>query len=502
MKKFGIILFLLTLIGTACTDLDEQLYDKLPEDVYPESDAQIASMSVDAYKQMQPLCDDEGWWFWAQEVTSDELVFPTRDADWDDGGKWRVMYQHTWNNDVEGVNRMWEKLFSGVTRSNQILDMLRQLPSTEAIEAKIKEVEVIRSFFYYLIIDNYGDAPYLSSFSGVPAQPFKNYRAAIFDSLTTVVENNLSALKPINNKYMATRNFAFALLAKLYLNAEVYTGTPQWEKAKQYTDSIIASPFYSLDLTVTAPFATNNESNGEIIFSIPYDEDDYQGFRIHMRTLHYQSNLTYDMTVGPWNGCAVTNQHFSTYADTDLRKDAYFMYGPQYDSNGQPIIESVTGAPLNLNPIIPALRMDATFTPTEIRTSGARIKKYEIKKGAKENLSNDFPLFRLSDFYLIKAEVEIRLGNDGDEWINYIRRRANVSEFDGATLDDVLAERGRELFAEGQRRQDLIRYGKYTKAWWAKGDAQGGTSNDPAVQTFPIPKWATDANPNLLADPQ
>jgi hypothetical protein len=142
--------------------------------------------------------------------------------------------------------------------------------------------------------------------------------------------------------------------------------------------------------------------------------------------------------------------------------------------------------------------MGATFTPAEIRCSGARVKKYEIKKGAKENLSNDFPLFRLSDFYLMKAEIEIRRGHDGDEWINPIRRRAGVPEFDGATLTDVLAERGRELFAEGHRRQDLIRFDQFTKVWWGKGDAQGGKANDPSVTTFPIPKWATDANPNLL----
>jgi hypothetical protein len=144
--------------------------------------------------------------------------------------------------------------------------------------------------------------------------------------------------------------------------------------------------------------------------------------------------------------------------------------------------------------------MGATFTPAEIRCSGARVKKYEIKKGAKENLSNDFPLFRLSDFYLMKAEIEIRLERDGDEWINPIRRRAGVPEFDGATLTDVLAERGRELFAEGHRRQDLIRFDQFTKVWWGKGDAQGGKANDPSVTTFPIPKWATDANPNLLQD--
>jgi hypothetical protein len=501
MRIIHYILFVFLILGFSCTDLDEDYYSRIPESKYPESDAQLASMTLDAYTHLGPLIDDAGWWFWLQEISTDELVFPTRDADWDDGGKWRIIYQHTWNNDVEGVNRFWEKGNYAISRCNMIIEMLKGYPQSGGIPAKIKEVEVLRSFYYYILMDSYGDVPYLTTFNDAPEQPFKISRAAIFDSLTTLVESNLPALITVNAKNnVATRNFAFALLCKLYLNAEVYTGTPQWEKAGQYADSILSSPNYELDLTVNGPFVTNNENNSEIIFAIPFQEDDFQGFRIHMRTLHYQSNLSYDMNVGPWNGVAVTHQHFQTYADNDRRKSAYFLYGPQYDSQGKVIIESVTGAPLNLNPVIPAVRMDATFTPTQIRTTGARIKKYEIAKGAKENLSNDFPIFRLTDFYMIKAEVEVRMGFDGDEWINPIRTRAGVAEYNGATLEDILAERGRELFAEGHRRQDLIRFGKFTNAWWGKGDSQGGTSGDASVLTFPIPKWATDVNPNLLLD--
>lgn len=499
MKKLVYILPFIMLAAWSCTDLDEELYDKIPTEQYPENEAQVSSLSVDAYARMRPFADDEGWWFLAQEVSSDELVFPTRDADWDDGGKWRVMHQHTWSNDVEGVNRMWDIFWAGITRSNQIIDMLKQLPQSDAIDNKIKEVEVVRSFYYYLLIDNYGDAPYLTSAADAPDQPKKVARKAIFDSLTMTIEENLPALKAIDNKYMATRYMGFALLAKLYLNAEVYTGTAQWEKAGQFTDSVLAGP-YNLESSVSGPFVTNNEGSPEIIFSIPYDEDDFQGFRIHMRTLHYQSNLTFDMSVGPWNGCAVVEDHFNTYQDNDLRKQAYFIYGPQYDSKGNEIIESVTDEPLVLNPNIPALRMDANFTPEQIRTSGARIGKYEIKKGAKENLDNDFPLFRLTDFYLMKAEIEIRKGGNGDEWVNPIRTRAGVDEWTGTSLDSLLAERGRELFAEGHRRQDLIRFGEFEKSWWEK---PASTDYNGIPRTlFPIPKWATDANPNLLEDPK
>ncbi len=480
------------IIVSGCTKLDETMYDKIPGDMYPENEAQVANLSVDAYKRMQNLADDQGWWFLAQELTSDELAAPTRGSDWFDGGKWTDMHMHSWTNENEGVNRMWGTFWEGITSCNQIIDMLKALEQNESIKAKIAEVEVMRSFYYYLLMDNYGDAPYLTTaIQPDDFLPLKIKRAAIYDSIVTTLETNLHYLKPIDNKYLATRYMGFSLLAKLYLNAEIYTGTPQWAKAGQYCDSVIAGN-YTLESNVLAPFKTANEKSPEIIFSIPYDEDNFTGFRIHMRSLHYQSNLTFDMVAGPWNGFCAVPTFFDTYEDGDVRKSSYFMYGLQKTITGAEIIESITGEPLNIDPYIPALKMDeGAFTPKQIRTTGARAIKYEIKVGAKENLSNDFPLFRITDFYLMKAETEIRQGRNGDQWINPIRERAGVSAWAGATLDQLLAERGRELWLEGHRRQDQIRFGTFGNSWWEK------PASDQARRTFPIPKWAIDANPNL-----
>ncbi len=503
MKKLVILTSIISLIGFACTDLEEELYDKIPGENYPENENQVANLSVNAYKELRPFIDDEGWWFLAQEITSDEFCGPTRASDWYDGGKWIVMHRHTWTNDTEGVNRMWDVFWSGITTCNQTIDLMRALPEDDKIDAKIAEVEVLRSFYYYLLMDNYGDVPYITSAANAPDKPYKIEREAVYDSLVNTVERNLKYLKAIDNKYMVTRYMGFALLAKLYINADVYKGVPAWEKAGQYCDSVIQGP-YSLEGSVSAPFLTNNQNSSEIIFSIPYDENSFKGFRLHMRTLHYQHNLKYDMPVGPWNGLAVTPNHFDTYEDEDLRKEAYHIYGPQYDVSGNEIIDNLTETPLVIDPHLPALYMtEGDYTYEQIRMTGARVGKYEIALGAKENLSNDFPLFRLSDFYLMKAEVEVRLNGagSGDEWANPIRQRAGVAGFSGASLDDILAERGRELYCEGHRRQDLIRFGKFTNAWWEKGGSYDGVAGDPSVEVFPIPKWATDANSNLLVDP-
>jgi len=492
MKTKYLIFIAIIATTLSCTKLDEKVYDKIPGNLYPETPEQVASLSVVTYLQLQPMADDNGWWFLAQEISSDELAGPTRGADWYDGGKWLNMHRHTWTNDDEGVNRMWSAFWTGITTCNQTLDLMNSLPQNAALIAKKSEVEVIRSFYYYLLIDNYGNAPYLTSAAHAPALPYKVSKSVIWDSLVSTIQRDLPALKAVDRKYMMTKYSAYALLAKLYLNAKVYTGTAQWQKASDCCDSVLAGP-YSLATDLSEPFKTNNENSGEIIFSIPYDEDNFTGFRLHMRTLHYQMNLKYNMTVGPWNGFAITPTFWDTYQVIDKRRLAYNLWGLQYKASGGVILDGETHQPLNIDPHLPALYMQPPdFTPTQIRTTGARVGKYEIKMGAKESLSNDFPLFRLTDFYLMKAEAEIQLGRNGDKWINPIRERAGVSDWSGATLDSLLAERGRELYCEGHRRQDLIRFGKWENAWWEKA------ATGPEWETFPIPKWATDANPNLL----
>jgi hypothetical protein len=127
--------------------------------------------------------------------------------------------------------------------------------------------------------------------------------------------------------------------------------------------------------------------------------------------------------------------------------------------------------------------------------SGARVVKFEIKLGAKDNLSNDFPIFRYADALLMKAEALLRQGKTGEavSYVNEVRARAfeTYTPLTSITLDELLAERGREMFYEAHRRQDLIRFGKFNTTWWEK------TNTDPARKTFPIPQWAIDSNPNL-----
>jgi len=288
---------------------------------------------------------------------------------------------------------------------------------------------------------------------------------------------------------------AWSLLAKLYLNAEIYTGTPYWTEAEEACDSVIELG-YSLQAHPLAPFITENQDSPENIFTIPYEEDTYQGFNLHMRTLHYNHNLTYAMTAGPWNGCAATEAHYNSYEDGDIRKEEGFLVGQQYTIDGVEIFDATAGTNLVIDPYIPALQMDLSYSYQNIRMSGARVSKFEIKKGAKDNLSNDFPIFRLADIYLMKAETMLRQNKSAAEALNYvneIRERAEADLWSAGdlTLESLLAERGREMFFEGHRRQDQIRFGTFNNAWWEKS----ASSTD--RNTFPVPQWAIDSNPNL-----
>lgn len=494
MKKIFALLFLGSLLAFSCTDLDDKLYDRIPADEYVADP--VLQMSP-IYAPMREFVDWGGWWF-AQELPGDGVVCPTRDTDWDDGGKWRVLHQHDWNNNTEAVNSMWSRFYRGVVEANKFLETMVPQAGSEVVDIAIAKAKVLRAYYYYLLIDNYGDVPYVTAFTGADEKPRRNPRAQIFEKIVEEMEASIPLIPDAATKTAITKGSAYAIMAKLMLNAEVYTGIPQWEKAEKYCDSIIALNRYSLEADALAPFITNNGSSPEIIWLIPFNEDTYQGFNLHMRTLHYNSNATFDMIAGPWNGFAAQYDHYQSYEDGDRRKEG-FLVGLQKDSKGNVIKDPGAGnADLVFDPVIPALVMKTgQHTPVQIRMSGARVVKFEIKKGAKENLSNQFPIFRYADVLLMKSEAMVRQGKNGDAPFNAVRSRAipGASAISGVTLTQILAERGRELFWEAHRRQDMIRFGTFNQASWEK------PASSPDRKIFPIPEWVIESNSNVALDP-
>lgn len=491
-----------------CTDLNEEVLDGIPQENYPQTEAQLAVAHLESYSQLKELFDDNGYWFLTQEITSDEMVAPRRGPHWFDGGKWLQLQYHSWTDESDAVVGMWREIFTGIQKSNKILDEMKAVAN--APMDKISEVEAIRSFYYYLLLDNYGDVPYLTTYYGAPELPYKNLRANIHDSLIITLEQAIEYLPSIENpvfKDFASQEMAQALLAKLYLNGAVYSGSDSpefYSNAIKYCDLLIANTALSLEDDPMAPFMVDNANSKEVIFKMTFDEVNITGFRLHMRTLHYNHNETFGMGAGPWNGFCVIPDHFDSYEDTDLRKAGYFVWGPQFTLAGEELL--VDGAQLDIDYQLPYANMPSGGDLSEgfISSCGARTKKYEIYQGALENLAVNFPIFRLADVYLMKAEAEIRstgLTQPTLDLVNEIRTRAGVDAWalGDVTLESIYEERGRELYAEGHRRTDMIRFGKFDQTFWCKGD--GKDAEDPGANTienvFPIPLAARITNPNL-----
>ncbi|MFB1004380.1 MAG: RagB/SusD family nutrient uptake outer membrane protein, partial [Bacteroidia bacterium] len=313
MKK-GLLILAIISVVSSCTKFDDKLYDTKDSNIlYPP------------YTELRDLIDDAGWWYWAQEVSSDEIVFPVRGTDWNDGGKWKVLHTHEWTNDVDAVNSMWSQIDDGIRESNKVLDELSPKAGDPIIDKSIAKTKTLRAFFMYLMMDNFGDIPLVTSFSNAPGFPEKVSRSEIYDFLIEDLTASASLLPVSTNKFAVSRGMAYTLLAKLYINAEVYTGTANYAKAEAMCDSVIGLAIYSLDNTVTAPFAANNVNVPENIFTIVFDEVEAQGFRLHMRTLHYLSDATFGMAVGPWNGFAAVEDHYNSYDEEDKRKKEWFM---------------------------------------------------------------------------------------------------------------------------------------------------------------------------------
>ena len=395
-----------------------------------------------------------------------------------------------------------------------------------------KELRAIRAIWYMWAMDAFGNVPLVTGFSDdVPANnsDFQAGRTEVYDfvefELSTVV-GDLSAQVMGNAYARVNQATAYAALAKLYLNAEVYTGTAQWQKAVDAVDAV-AGFGYTLAPTYSNNFQQENSSSLENIFVVPYDKVFAGGFNWPMMTLHYASASVFEFTEQPWNGYATVEEFYNSYIDTvnnpgttgavwrglatpdvtDLTlpngrgtldsRLSNFLVGPQILPDGTQAQDPAADdddpddAGLNFTP------QTNEIWPNGWRQGGARIGKYAYEQGGTANMSNDFVVFRWGDMKLIRAEANHRLGNAplALAEVNEIRTRAGVTPFTVLTDDNLLAERGREMFAELSRRQDLIRFGKFNDAWWEK-EVSSTTYN-----VFPIPQPQIDVNSTLVQNP-
>ena len=487
----------------ACTDLTEAPSSSItPENFYRTTDEVMGGLAS-VYSQMRisfPGYTDGGYWT-VSEVASDEMIVPRRGSDWNDGGRWLDIDGHTFSANSPGglsdINNVWVPSFVGVARANVLLAALENVTvPDEAIIAA--EVRTLRAFYYYMLMDMFGGVPIVTE-PGIAARA-QNTRAEVF----AFIETELNAARadlpvswsPANHGRM-TKGAADAILASMYLNAQVFTGTvsatgltpgaARWQDAIIVADRILNSGQYSLATDWRANFRADNHLSPENILVVKFLNQPDLGMRFINASLHYNQ-----FTPGPWNGFSILADAYNQF-DADDQRRAAFLVGPQVNvETGLPVTDRA-GVPLNFTVNI----NDATAAQEH---EGARFLKWPPDPAhSQPDNGNDFAWFRLAEILLIKAEAQFELGNTAGALLILNQLRARVFEPDEplltVTRDIILRERLFELAAEGKRRQDLIRHGKFTQAWTFK----------PASAAYkilmPIPQTQLDANPLLVQNP-
>lgn len=523
--------FISLLLATSCTKLDEKdlLYDRVTSDNFGVNDAEIVSIIAAAYTNLYGSFGGSGNILALQEVPTDEIVVPTRGPDWGDGGHWVRLKLHTYVPSDPTMLGTWDFLFKGVNTCNRVLSILEPL-GTPSSQKFVSELKALRAIYYYWLLDLYGNVPISTDFTKTDPPP-NNTRKEVYE----FVEKELLAAMPDlqqtgpndNSTYGRVNYFtAQAVLAKLYLNAEIYSGTPQWDKAIAASDAIINSGKYSLMVNYRDNFKRDNKGSSEFIWVIPYDEIQATGFALPHMTLHMANQATYQMGGQPWNGWASVAEFYNSYIDpaknpgpqgtvvgldpkgtpttgTVDKRLTNFIVGPQYAANGvTPLTDGAADASDPDGPQIVFTPYINELFPGAWRQSGARIGKYEFYRGMTGQLSNDWVLFRYADILLTKAEALARKNANWNdpaalELVNQIRTiHGGVTPYSSMNAEMFLAERGREMFFETTRRQDMIRFNTYNKAFqFHPADASAH------VNIFPIPETVLNANKNLKQNP-
>jgi starch-binding outer membrane protein, SusD/RagB family len=533
-KIFALPLLVLSLSFTSC--LDETPKDQIPEsEIYDSANSLYVNAVASLYNYIGAHEEGEGLQGTCRGIydyntlTTDEAIIPIRGGNWYDGGLWENMYDHTWTATDTDLYNVWKYLYKVIvlsTKSLETIDQHKSLLNDQQRDEYKAEVRAVRAMFYYYAMDMFGRIPILESSTQKTADIRQSNRSDVFKYIV----NELQTVAPLlpnehsnlqGNYYgRVTRPVAWFLLAKLALNAEVYTddnwtdsyrpdgktimidvdGTQKnaWLTCIHYCN-LIASAGYSLASDYTKNFAVHNENSNENIFTIPLDKMLYLNeFHYLFRSRHYAHGGAYGGASE--NGTCATLHTMAVYgyntSSPDARLDMNFYTGKVEVDGSNVTLDD--GTPLEYKP----LAVERNLTSSQyIETAGARMKKYEVDRTAYSDgrmPDNDIVLYRYADVMLMKAEAKVRNGESGDEELNAVRNRVGMPSLP-ATLDNILNERLLELVWEGWRRQDMIRFGTYNKQYDihipSEADKKGYTT------VFPIPGKARELNPNLEQNP-
>jgi len=519
MKKFLITLkislaiTLLVMVQPSCTKLDEEVYSNMTADMFFSDPDNLIYAFGKAYTSLYDLVGHK-YGMQGSECGTDMMIVPQRGGDWLDGGEWHRFHRHTWTAQDNYFNHWWTNIYAnGVSTVNRLIYEFESLEGVDVTPA-VSELRALRALYYYWLVDKFGNVPIVDDFNG-PAKPFTSSRQEVHDWVVSELLESMPHLSKETGLPMYGRiNYYTAqmILAKMYLNAAVFTGTAQWEKALAACDTIINSGLYSLNANYFDNYIADASGSREVILAVPFDELLADGFEIHLFSLHYGLQQKYGFTSATWNGICFQESFFNLFGAEDLRRNG-MLFGPQIFDDGTPVTDpswetfsptqpfDPDGAQVNLTPFVNQLE------PNCLRQSGARVAKFPFIPASPRYISNDLPIFRYADVLLMKAECLLRLGQAGEALpiVNEVRARASAGDLDEVTFLNLLEERGRELYCEGHRRSDMIRFAdeipadnplNYFAPRWEKENV-----TEPFRSLWPIPQSKLDVNENLEQNP-
>lgn len=515
----GLIVFV-----ASCTDLTETPYEEVTEENFNPTGDDIGALIAPAYTPLR-------WWMgWygnidTQEESADALLTPVRPNGWYDGGTYVRMHQHRWNENQGQPAAVWTSSFDGINAVNRVIYQLDS--GTVPVEDEnikngvLAELKALRAYYYYILLDNFGNVPIVTDFTSEEL-PKQSTRQEVYDFVVKELNDNIPLLSEADDESMYGRVnkwAALGVLAKVYLNAEVYTGNEQWDKVIEVTDQIInGNNRYDLESDYKAPFSRDNDTSIENIWAVPYDQINAPGSSFHMKTLKPALQSAYNLQAQPWGGSASNPQFIDTYDEDDTRLEDTWIIGPQYNDAGEEVYNFVKN--------VPGIQSeDNEFD------HGYPVGKYEIYAGMTADSDVDYPIIRYADILMMKAEALLRDGRAGDAAtiVTEVRQRAfadtdpakatvtgaelqqgssyNYGWWDGEKVVDAeggadiefgrfLDELGWEFAIEGHRRQDLIRFGVFTTKTWFNHEPNGDYR-----ALFPIPLSAMNDNSNLVQNP-
>lgn len=527
LKYLGLPVLMAGLV-LSCDDLDVPITTQLTPEVFPQNSTQYIQTTGPVYAAFRG--EFSFAWWWSQSLTTDEAILPARGGNWFDNRNYIAMHYHDWNADNGIIGSLWDWSSKVIGTSNQAISILRQtMPEGAEKKTLISELKTMRAISYFMLMDSYGDVP-LDTLYGDFSSHTKTPRKDVFNFIEKELKSAVPNLNPASG--VATygrpnKQTANAMLAKLYLNANVYTGTQRYSDCIAACDEVINSGLYAVEPRATYLqmfYPTNGPAMKEFIFAVPYDPAavtvGYNGQMYHARyDVPRSERAKFGLSFTPSAPRSTLPEFYANFDDPNDIRNKQWLTGLQYLNDGvTPVMVTTTkkgydqfytgsdgGASytyqVNLTPNIVPRQSEALFDlgNDEIAWNmGYRnIKFYPDATSTNRNQKNDVPFLRYSDVLLMKAESILRggtvtLGQSADALVNMVRsNRTTSAALTGVTLEDLYKERSREFAWEAWHRNDMIRFGKYEGSWGYK------TNTDLYRRVFPIPTNAMVLNPAL-----